>query len=623
MMEANPNTISAAQFALRYALRPQQFAWLLGSGASASAGVPTGYMMIRDFKTGLFCRETGLSRRAVDSTDPLWIDRIDAFLAKRSLLPARGDPAEYAEAFEAVYPSEAERREYIEQAIRKGTPSFAHRVLASLMTSKRVPCVFTTNFDPLVEIACTQTDQLMPAADRAHCTVAAIDSADRAERCLRESDWPLVAKLHGDYKSIKLKNTTTELQQQDKKLTDALVAACQRFGLIVVGYSGRDASVMEALERALAHPNGYPAGIFWVSSSENRLLSSVSRFLARAAQSGASANIVVSETFDEIAADLLRTTTLPQVLYSHALQGRPREVLQPVRLPSGDARKWPILRCSALPIVGMPAVARRLTLSEAVPTSHVRRLLRDARVPGAAACIGREVAAFGQDERLLDALSTVGARLSGTIALEPEHDSWALGLLYDALIKALCRKRPLAPRLRRAGHAVLVSMGKAGDHPDRMRARREGLEKLQSAYGSALCGTVPELGFPYTEGVKIRLEHCLNRWWCVFEPFTFIEFPIRSETPADHSAEADAPTIDLNKGDPAGDWRRERWSTRYNRIWTKIIDAWAELLSAPGGGRIGATGTLPETGIDAEFGVIGVTAWSRPSHHHAYFDRQR
>ena len=36
-------------------------------------------------------------------------------------------------------------------------------------------------------------------------------------RCLNESDWPLVAKLHGDYQSIAIKNTGSELEEQDAR----------------------------------------------------------------------------------------------------------------------------------------------------------------------------------------------------------------------------------------------------------------------------------------------------------------------------------------------------------------------------------------------------------------------
>ena len=70
-------------------------------------------------------------------------------------------------------------------------------------------------------------------------------------RCLDESDWPLVAKLHGDYQSIAIKNTGSELEQQDTRMRHVLVEAGKRFGMVFVGYSGRDASIMEALNAVL------------------------------------------------------------------------------------------------------------------------------------------------------------------------------------------------------------------------------------------------------------------------------------------------------------------------------------------------------------------------------------
>ncbi len=84
-----------------------------------------------------------------------------------------------------------------------------------------------------------------------HLTVAALDSADRARRCLQEPAWPLLVKLHGDYQSQELKKTAEELQAQDPALDQVLVGACNRFGLVVIGYSGRDASVIDALREAL------------------------------------------------------------------------------------------------------------------------------------------------------------------------------------------------------------------------------------------------------------------------------------------------------------------------------------------------------------------------------------
>ena len=78
-------TISAAQFATAFDLRPNLVAWFLGAGASAASGIPTGYAMNRDFKAQIFCRETNLSKREIDTADPIWIDRIDAFFRQNSL----------------------------------------------------------------------------------------------------------------------------------------------------------------------------------------------------------------------------------------------------------------------------------------------------------------------------------------------------------------------------------------------------------------------------------------------------------------------------------------------------------------------------------------------------------
>jgi len=97
----------------------------------------------------------------------------------------------------------------------------------------------------------------MPPDKRAVMTVAAIDNADRVERCLRESSWPFLAKLHGDFQSVELKNTTKELKEQDSKLRQVLTTTCTRFGLVVVGYSGRDSSVMETLTDALSKNNSF------------------------------------------------------------------------------------------------------------------------------------------------------------------------------------------------------------------------------------------------------------------------------------------------------------------------------------------------------------------------------
>src|SRR6266511_4340008 len=86
--------------------------------------------------------------------------------------------------------------------------------------------------------AATPTSRLFGTT--AKLTVADLERHELAQRALAESRFPLLVKLHGDFHSARLKNTTAELQEQAARLRQALLEGSRRFGLAVVGYSGRD-----------------------------------------------------------------------------------------------------------------------------------------------------------------------------------------------------------------------------------------------------------------------------------------------------------------------------------------------------------------------------------------------
>lgn len=615
-------TLTGPQFASAFCLKPQQFAWFLGAGASASAGIPTGYSMILDFKKRLFCQLSGISTRDVDANDPLWVQRIELFFSTRSELPPPDDPTEYAKAFEAVFPTQEDRRRYIETAVTRGTPSFAHRVLAALLTAGRTPCVFTTNFDNLVETAATLTDQLMPANERANMTTVAIDNAERAELCLRESRWPLLAKLHGDFQSLELKNTAEELREQDSRMRLVLTSVCARFGLVIVGYSGRDESVMSALTDALAQPNAFSGGIFWVTRSAKSLLPAAKEFLEKAAKVGITVAVVETPTFDELAGEIIDGADLPPSLQRHVQESRSTPVHKDTPLPTREQRKFPVLQCSAIPVLSLPKHARRIEVGSTITTIQARDLVREAEVRAVVVSNGREIAAFGADADLLRAFSSVNGRLAGTIDLHPEKESWALGLIYDALVRAISRGKPLLPRLRRKGHAVIVASGLPSDSAERVASRKAQLAQLQQAYSTNLTGRVDGHDYPFMEGVQIRLDQSSGRWWCAFDPFTYVELPRAGTSGEEGGSEADDNPMSLvRRGNPVMEWQRERWAGRRNKEWSRIIAAWAALLPGAGEGFVRAIGLKDNAGQDAVFQLSSVTAWSRPGHEHDYFLR--
>lgn len=401
-----------------------------------------------------------------------------------------------------------------------------------------------------------------------------------------------------------------------------LSGACQRFGLVVVGYSGRDASIMEALTRSLQASQAFPAGLYWVTKSPEDLRPAVKEFLAAASDAGVTGAIVEAQNFDELAGDILDLVTLPAELTPHLNESHPAPIVRPVPLPAKEAAYFPILLCSALPIMQMPKAARRLRLASPATTAQVRDLLRTANVRAVAACTGREVAVFGPDEGILGALESLGAETAGTVELDPEAGGWALGLLYDGIIRAICKDRPLFARMRHSGHLVLIARGSANEDQELARRRSERLSRLKQAYSSALFGIVPKLGFPFTEGLQIRLEQCAQRWWCVFDPVTYIETPKPdpAESREDDTTTELAPPV-FHRGDPAGDWRRERWAQRYNGTWAKILEAWSDLLTGTDDGLLRAFNLSEGSGLDAIFELSRITAWGRPSHQHRYFLR--
>ncbi|WP_216073809.1 SIR2 family protein, partial [Acinetobacter baumannii] len=65
---------------------------------------------------------------------------------------------------------------------------------------------------------------------------AALDGSVLAGEFISEQQWPIEVKLHGDFRSRRLKNTSEELRHQDAQFRRQLVDACRRFGLIVAGY---------------------------------------------------------------------------------------------------------------------------------------------------------------------------------------------------------------------------------------------------------------------------------------------------------------------------------------------------------------------------------------------------
>lgn len=556
-------------------MRGSALMWLLGAGASAAAGVPTAWDMIWEFKQQLYVTQRRVSLRAMADLASTAAQReLQSFIDGFGNYPSVGAPDEYAGLFEAAYPSEADRRTYIAGKLSGAKPSYGHIALATLMKGDRTRLVWTTNFDPLVADGCAKVYD-----GTGHLTTVTLESADLGRQVVNEGRWPAEIKLHGDFRSRRLKNTNDELRQQDASLRELLIDACARWGMIVAGYSGRDDSIMDALEATLDRTSPFPGGLFWLNRGDGAPLPRVTRLLNRAAAKGVDCGLVTIENFDEILRDLIR---LHQGLDTTALDAfaSDRRIWSPAPRPSGD-RGFPVVRFNALELKTTPSVCRRVDC-EIGGHAEVVSAVQAAGVDVIATRTKAGVLGFGADADIRSAFGNHGIKSFDLHAIEVRrlrYDSQERGLLREALSHALARVNRMALYRKRSTDLLAPA---SPVEPQWM--------PLKNLVGT-LSGTVPkvpELG--WQEGVALRLDWVDDRLWLLFEPRTVFT-GITNENRA-----------------MATDFARERTVRRYNRSLNDLISCWTNLLSA-GGTELHALGV--STGVDAVFKLGVDTAFSK------------
>ena len=568
------------EFLRLFPLRSPALAWFLGAGASASARLPTAWDLIWRFKQAIYCTTAKVSRKTCDDLGNEAVRvRIQRYLDAAGKYPKTDSAEEYASYFEIAYPDPQDRRRFIEAMLLGAKPAFGHHVLAGLMKANKSRLVWTTNFDRLFEDACA-----LIYGSTSALTVSTLDSSAVALRALNEGSWPVLGKLHGDFQSTSLKNTSEELRSQDTALRLALVESCKRFGLIVAGYSGRDASVMAALEEALAAPESFPAGLFWITKSGTLVYERVTELLEAARRRGVQAHLIETETFDELMGDLAQQfDDLPLETSEHIKQRRSRRISD-VPLPA-PGPGWPVIRMNALPVFHWPKTCRKFT-AELGGAKELKELLNAKSAKMAAARSQHGILCFGEDtelQRVFAEHKPTGIGLHTIELHRLRRETNELNLLRNALAQALVGDKVFGQWAGRGFHEIrVVSGSESSQH----------LSPLRSACGT-LCGTVPGTSAQWAEAVNIRLDYKIARLWLLMEPTIWVS-----------KAQDDGERF------TCGEFIRERKAKRYNKQSDTLLTAWINVLS-PGNGTadVEAFGHLP--GVSARFTVGKHTAFSR------------
>jgi hypothetical protein len=229
---------------------PGVYALLVGSGLSRAAGIPTGWEITLDL-----IRKVGALAGVENQSN--WA----AWYQERY-----GVEPSYSELLDKLATTPSERRAvlhgYIEpqEAEETRRPTKAHHAIAKLVADGVVRVIITTNFDRLLENALREAG--------VEPTVISGEDAVSGATPLVHSRCTVI-KLHGDYLDMRIKNTDEELGNYAPAVDRLLDEVFDRFGLVVVGWSGEwDTALRAALQRAPSRR--YP--LYWSARGEVRQL---------------------------------------------------------------------------------------------------------------------------------------------------------------------------------------------------------------------------------------------------------------------------------------------------------------------------------------------------------------
>jgi tetratricopeptide (TPR) repeat protein/NAD-dependent SIR2 family protein deacetylase len=280
-----------------------RIAFFLGAGASRQSGIITAGEMIRYFKDRILAE---LCPDDVTSNEEK-----EKWLASQAWYQSAG--GDYSKLFEQFEPKEIGRQRYIESIIEGQEPSFGYVVLANLMANNLVNTVITTNFDDLVYSACTTYTGIRPIVYAYGVLASEMRiTAPRAK----------ILKLHGDYLYSPLKNTGTELAFQDPNMKRQLTQVLNEFGLVVIGYSGEDESVMSIL-REISEKND----LYWRTMRGTMPNEQVQDLLRKK-----KGRLVEIDGFDEMMNELRQTVAFKVETMFSSLQERQDKMIDKFKL---------------------------------------------------------------------------------------------------------------------------------------------------------------------------------------------------------------------------------------------------------------------------------------------------
>ena len=218
----------------------RKYICLAGAGLSIDAGLPTAW--------GLMMATASLIR--VDDPGDESKDLQTWFLESKYA------NLSYSQLIGGLFNTTVEQQNFMRKQLRADKPGKAHQLVAELVRRGVLRCVITTNFDDLIEKALVE-------AGIPHQVIANDDDLKHSEPLIHCRQFRIY-KPHGTIGVGRIRNTPADLRRLLGRMENELVRITRDHGLMVVGYSGADESILRVFQRR--KQSQYPA--FWINPIE-------------------------------------------------------------------------------------------------------------------------------------------------------------------------------------------------------------------------------------------------------------------------------------------------------------------------------------------------------------------
>lgn len=287
-------------------------AFLLGAGCSVRSGIATSESLVAQIAKWGYC-----VAYARDMDDPTvvrtdwwpWLTKQPWFRLDRPLAD------QYPTAVEAILRPQQDRKSFFQRILNPGLPaSRGYQVLAQLLARRVVITALTTNFDQILASECRSTAAVHHVDE--------IRTPDDFRLISTSPEYPQVIYLHGSVDHYTDQNIEEETRRLNPALVENLYPILRDHPLVVIGYRGAEASVMQhLLDEQAERCAGFRRGIYWCHREDEPPTAEVPLLAELAANLGSNFQFVKIDGFDELMDEL--SSQLPDLLANAATNSGP------------------------------------------------------------------------------------------------------------------------------------------------------------------------------------------------------------------------------------------------------------------------------------------------------------